>query len=113
MHANMIELNFLYCVLAPFTFVNPYIVNYGMMWLVFRVMLSCGIGKYVSKDVSWRNLRAMDYHYFTQPLPNPLSPFMHRLPKFVHTFEVIATFAIEGPICFLIFLPFETPKCMF
>lgn len=45
-----------------------------------RIMLGCGACKYGSRDPTWRDLTAMDYHYFTQPLPNSLSYYMAGLP---------------------------------
>lgn len=35
-------------------------------------------------DKVWRDLTAMDYHYETQPLPNPISYFLHQAPKKYH-----------------------------
>lgn len=35
-------------------------------------------------DKVWRDLTAMDYHYETQPLPNPVSYFLHQAPKNYH-----------------------------
>jgi hypothetical protein len=66
-------------------------------------MLGCGACKYGSGDPTWRNLTAMDYHYFTQPLPNPLSHFMASLPHSAHAAAVIATHVVEGPLTFLAF----------
>ncbi|CAN0371180.1 unnamed protein product, partial [Hapterophycus canaliculatus] len=31
-------------------------------------------------DACWRDLTCMDFHYQTQPNPNPLSRFLHHLP---------------------------------
>lgn len=106
MHANAIETNFLYLITIIFTPYHPQAVNIIMKWLIFRVMLGCGIGKYYSQDPSWKNLRAMDWHYWTMPLPNPLSPYFHRLPKSIHTLEVIATLIIEDPLLLFCFYPF-------
>lgn len=51
----------------------------------------------VSCDESWKNLTAMNYHYWTQPIPNPLSLYMHRLPQSFHKCESILTHVIEIP----------------
>lgn len=38
----------------------------------------------------------MSWHYYTQPLPNILSPYFHRLPLSIHRVETYMTFALEG-----------------
>ena len=37
---------------------------------------------------AWRGLHAMEVHYKTQPVPNPLSAWLHRRPAAFHRFEV-------------------------
>ncbi len=49
----------------------------------------------------------MNYHYETQPVPNPLSYFMHKEPELVHKFEVLSNHFIELIAPFLILLPFR------
>jgi hypothetical protein len=39
------------------------------LWLLFRLMFSAGAVKLLSGDPTWRDLSAMRYHYFTQPIP--------------------------------------------
>ena len=38
----------------------------------------------------------MSWHYWTQPLPNILSPYFHRLPLSIHRVETYMTFVLEG-----------------
>lgn len=72
-------------------------------WLVWaahaflfgRLMFASGVVKLASGDPDWASLGAMDLHYWTQPLPNPLSPFVHSLPHWVHATSVITVFVIE------------------
>jgi len=71
-------------------------------WLAFRLMFSSGIVKLTSRDPTWVDLTAMNYHYQTQPLPSPSSHFMHNLPKFVHQLETLGT--NFGEIKFNLFL---------
>lgn len=52
-------------------------------WLVFRLMLGAGLIK-LRGDECWRALTCLDTHFETQPLPNPLSPWFHRLPPWLH-----------------------------
>ena len=63
--------------------------------LLFKLMFSSGIGKLLSGDEAWRNLTALDFHYFTQPLPNPLSWYMYQLPEWFHKLSVLFTMAVE------------------
>ncbi len=45
-----------------------------LFWfLLFKIMFLSGIVKLLSQDISWWNGTALDFHYFTQPLPNPIS----------------------------------------
>eukprot|EP01126_Amoeba_proteus_P058909 TRINITY_DN7660_c0_g1_i1.p1 TRINITY_DN7660_c0_g1~~TRINITY_DN7660_c0_g1_i1.p1 ORF type:complete len:383 (+),score=52.50 TRINITY_DN7660_c0_g1_i1:76-1149(+) len=105
MHVNIIELNFIYLVGGIFFPWNSSLITCLMRLFVWRKMFSCGVGKLVSFDESWRDLTAMDYHYWTQPLPNPLSYYFHFFPKIFHKFEVICTHIIEVPLPFLVFGP--------
>jgi len=66
-------------------------------------MLGCGVCKYSTGDRTWRNLTAMSFHYETQPLPNPLSWYIHYMPMWFHKFAAIATHVVEGPLAFLCF----------
>jgi hypothetical protein len=47
----------------------------------------------------------MDYHYETQPLPNPVSWFAHHLPDRFHRVEVLGNHVVELAIPFLYFAP--------
>jgi predicted DCC family thiol-disulfide oxidoreductase YuxK len=73
--------------------------------LVFRLMFSSGAVKLLSGDPAWRNLSAMSYHYFTQPLPAPVAWYFQQLPSWFHKLSTASVFAIELGIPFLIFLP--------
>jgi len=76
-----------------------------MMWLLFRLMVGSGAVKLASGDPTWRNLTAMTFHYWTQPLPTPLAWYANRLPLWfqkastlaVFTIEIVAPFSIFGP----------------
>jgi hypothetical protein len=68
-------------------------------------MFSSGAVKLSSRDISWSSLRAMDFHYFTQPIPTPISLFMHNLPPKYHTVETLGTFVIELVLPFVFLAP--------
>eukprot|EP00741_Cyanophora_paradoxa_P017792 tig00021017_g17184.t1 len=61
-------------------------------WLLFRLMMASGI---VKLNETWTNLTAMNYHYWTQPIPNPVAYYVHHLPEWWHRVEVWITFAVE------------------
>jgi hypothetical protein len=74
-------------------------------WLLFRLMFSSGLVKFVSGDPTWRNFTALSYHYETQPLPTPLAWYMQQLPAvvqkvstgFVFFTELVVPFLFLGP----------------
>lgn len=76
-----------------------------LRWLVFRLFFLSGLVKLASGDPAWRDLSAMAFHQWTQPQPNPLSPFVHALPMWFHAGETLATFAVELGLPLLVFAP--------
>jgi predicted DCC family thiol-disulfide oxidoreductase YuxK len=74
-------------------------------WLVFRLMFLSGAVKLMSHDVSWRNLTALSFHYFTQPLPTPVAWYMNQVPLGFHRFSTAVVLFIEVLVPFLIFAP--------
>nr|XP_005289036.1 LOW QUALITY PROTEIN: lipase maturation factor 1 [Chrysemys picta bellii] len=79
------------------------IVIWGFRWLIFRIMLGAGLIK-IRGDRCWRELTCMDYHYETQPVPNPLAYYMHRSPWWFHQFETLCNHFIELVVPFFIFM---------
>jgi len=73
-------------------------------WLLFRIMFGAGMIK-IRGDQCWRSLTCMDYHYETQPMPNPLSWFAHHLPSWWHKGEVLGNHFVELIVPFFLFLP--------
>ena len=76
-----------------------------MRWLLFKLMMLSGLVKLWSGDPAWRDLTALRFHYWTQPLPTRLSYYIHQLPPALHTACTLAMFAIEIAVPFLIFGP--------
>ncbi len=70
----------------------------------FRFAFSSGIVKWLSQDPSWRKFTALDVHYFTQPLPNPLSWYAHHQPRWLSRATCFLTLFIEIVLPF--FIPF-------
>ncbi|EHB14105.1 Lipase maturation factor 1, partial [Heterocephalus glaber] len=79
------------------------VVLWGFRWLIFRIMLGAGLIK-IRGDQCWWDLTCMDYHYETQPVPNPLSYFLHRSPWWFHRFETLSNHVLELLVPFLVFL---------
>eukprot|EP01012_Entosiphon_sulcatum_P067096 TRINITY_DN9661_c0_g1_i2.p1 TRINITY_DN9661_c0_g1~~TRINITY_DN9661_c0_g1_i2.p1 ORF type:complete len:435 (+),score=52.11 TRINITY_DN9661_c0_g1_i2:352-1656(+) len=82
----------------------PLVVILGYRWLLFRIMLGAGLIK-LRGDQCWRDLTCMEYHYQTQPVPNPLSPLFHYSARWFHMVETIVNHFVEVPAPFFLFLP--------
>jgi hypothetical protein len=109
----LIEVGFLSLFAVPWTFGfdlwsahEPHWTVRAMFYVVlFKLMFLSGLVKILSGDPSWRNFTALTYHYWTQPLPNPLSPYMHVLPLWLQKFSTFNTFVIELILPFFILWP--------
>lgn len=73
------------------------------MLLIFKLMLMSGLVKLASKDPAWADLSALQYHYFTQPIPNPGAFWIHQLPLLFHKLSCLIMFLIELIVPFFIF----------
>jgi hypothetical protein len=73
-------------------------------WLLFRVMFGAGLIK-LRGDSCWRNLTCLDYHYETQPMPNPLSWYLHWSPHWMNMGGVLFNHFAELVVPFFYFLP--------
>jgi lipase maturation factor 1 len=74
-------------------------------WLLFRLTFLSGAVKLLSHDPTWRSFNAMNFHYWTQPLPTPIAWYMAQLPLWFQRFSTAAVLFIELPVPFLIFAP--------
>jgi hypothetical protein len=79
----------------------PLLVMAAWWFFLFRFMFSAGWVKLASGDPNWRNLRALCYHYESQPLPNRIGWFAHHLPEPVQRLSTIGTFFFELAVPFL------------
>jgi hypothetical protein len=80
------------------------IIIWLMRWVLFRVMFGAGLIK-VRGDPCWRDLSCLDYHFETQPMPNPLSWYFHRLPAWVRKAGVLFNHFVELVVPFAYFAP--------
>ncbi len=74
-------------------------------WLLFRMMFLSGSVKLLSHDPNWRNLTALSYHYWTQPLPTPVAWYLAKLPEMTQKISAASVFFVELAVPFLIFAP--------
>ena len=56
-------------------------------------------------DPCWRDLTCLFYHYETQPLPNPLSWYLHHSPRWMHKTGVLFTHFAQLVVPWFYFAP--------
>jgi hypothetical protein len=100
----LLETGFLAIFLGAGATGPPIVVVWLLKWLLFRNMFGAGLIK-IRGDDCWRELTCLDYHYETQPMPNPLSWYAHHLPDRFHRVEVFGNHVVELAIPFLYFAP--------
>jgi hypothetical protein len=109
----LIEAGFLTILASPLKLISrpsvdksPHIiVVFLFRLLLFKLMFSSGIGKILSGDETWRKLTALNFHYFTQPLPNQVAWYIHQLPEWFHKISVAIMLFIEIVVPFFFFAP--------
>ncbi len=75
---------------------DPPPLGMTLLWgLLLKLMFLSGLVKLWSGDPAWRDMTALTYHYWTQPLPNPLSWYADALPAVVHRFSTAAALGLE------------------
>jgi hypothetical protein len=75
-----------------------------LRWILFRVMFGAGLIK-IRGDACWRDLTCLIYHYETQPLPNPLSWWLHQAPPEFHKAGVLFNHFVELIVPWMLFWP--------
>lgn len=120
----LLEIGFLAIFVAPSTLRSrlfgdrhpPRLALFLVWWLLFRLMLESGLVKLTWDNPyppealgpngnTWENLTALDYHYWTQPLPLWTSWFAAKLPALVQKASVLGVYLIEILLPFFIFGP--------
>ena len=81
----------------------PPAARFLIVWLLFRLIFASSVVKLTSGDPAWIDGTALQYHYFTQPLPTPLAWFAQQLPATWQTISVWTMFAIELVLPFFSF----------
>lgn len=109
----LLETGFAALLLAPLTLRSslsgdpeaPRPARWLLYGLLFRLMLGSGVVKLASGDPHWRDLSALTYHYWTQPLPLWTSWYANRLPDWFQRASCLILFTIELGAPFLMVLP--------
>jgi hypothetical protein len=100
----LLEAGFFTAFLGPARVEPSLIPVMALRWMLFRTELGAGLIK-LRHDRCWRELTCLFHHYETQPLPNPLSCYFHRLPKRMHKFSVLFSHFVQLIIPFGLFAP--------
>ena len=100
----LLECGFLAAFLGGGSTAPPVLVVWLLWWLLFRLEWGAGLIK-LRGDACWRDLTCLRYHHETQPMPNPLSWWFHRLPDPLHKVEVAANHVTQLAVPFLLLAP--------
>jgi hypothetical protein len=98
---QLLETGFLSIFLCPLIDARPFpkcrppiLVIWLFRWLGFRIMVGAGLIK-MRGDSCWRDLTCLYYHYETQPIPNPISRYLHFAPMWFHKVETAWNHFVE------------------
>ena len=89
-------------------------VLFSLKFLLFKLMLMSGVVKLTSGDDSWgwvnhsfhwSALAALDYHYWSQPLPTVFSWWADKSPEWFKHFSVAFCLSVEIVVPFFIWAP--------
>ncbi len=109
----LLETGFLAIFLAPWRLrlkrgEEPPVSRIGLFllkFLLFKLMLMSGVVKLTSGDDSWWNLTALDYHYWSQPLPTAFAWWANLAPEWFQKFSVAFCLVVEIVAPFFIWAP--------
>ena len=106
---QLLETGFLAIFIVPLFDMRPFPktappvpIIWLLRWLVFRLYVGTGLIK-LRGDYCWKDFTCLLYHYETQPIPNPLSPYWHFLPAWFQNFGVLWTHFTFLAVPWLIF----------
>ncbi|MGC6417518.1 MAG: lipase maturation factor family protein [Bradymonadia bacterium] len=109
----LLEVGFLAVFIAPGTLI-PSISKereppLAAVWIgrlvLFKLVLSSGLVKLKSGDPTWQDLTALDYHFWTQPIPHQLSYLAHQLGSDLRQIGVLVNHYVELCVPWLILFP--------
>src|SRR5438477_9674013 len=73
--------------------------------LLFKLTVMSGVVKLTSGDDSWWDLTALDYHYWSQPLPTVIGWWADQSPEWFKKFSVAFCLVVEIVVPFFIWAP--------
>src|SRR5258708_9422667 len=98
---QLLETGFLSIFLCPLIDGRPFpkcrpsiLVIWLFRWLGFRIMIGAGLIK-LRGDPCWRDLTCLYYHYETQPIPSPISRYLHFAPHWLLKLETAWNHCVE------------------
>ena len=100
----LLEAGFFAIFLGPSRVEPPLVPILCLRFMLLRVELGAGLIK-IRHDECWRKLTCLYWHHETQPLPNRLSPYFHRLPKQLLRFGVLFSHFVQLVVPFGLLLP--------
>ncbi|MFB6347504.1 MAG: lipase maturation factor family protein [bacterium] len=76
-----------------------------LQFILAKLYFLAGFVKIGARDPAWWGGTALNYHFWTQPLPNPVSWFVHYLPETILMIGSYGALAVELIAPFLLFGP--------
>jgi lipase maturation factor 1 len=109
----LLEVGFLSIFLAPWrlwwTRASEPPVSRAAMFLLklllFKLMFMSGVVKLTCGEDAWWNLTALDYHYWSQPLPTVIGWWADQSPEWFKKFSVAFCLVVEIVVPFFIWAP--------
>jgi len=100
----LLEAGFVVAFLGSHDVAPPIVIVVFVRWIVFRLEFGAGMIK-IRGGPEWRDLTALYYHHETQPMPNPVSWYVHHLPRWLHRGEVLGNHVVQLLVPFFLFAP--------
>ncbi len=109
----LIETGFLAILFAPWRLwpsrsAEPPVSRAGLFllkFLLFKLMLMSGVVKLTNGDDCWWNLTALNYHYWSQPLPTVFAWWANLHPEWFKKFSVGLCLFVEIVVPFFLWTP--------
>jgi lipase maturation factor len=80
-----------------------------LQWEWFRIYFESGLVKWLSGDIQWRHLTAMDGYYQNSPLPSWIGWYVQHLPHGFQRATAAGTLILEFFVVLLFFFPRRWP----
>jgi len=80
-----------------------------LQWEWFRIYFESGLVKWLSGDIQWRHLTAMDEYYQNSPLPSWIGWYVQHLPHGFQKATAAGTLILEFFVVLLFFFPRKWP----